>query len=275
MYTEFWGLQRRPFDERQSADMYFPAASQQSALLKLRYMVDQRKGLAVIAGEHGLGKSLLTQVFEKQSPTTPVIRLVIPNLSADESVAYFASRLGCPSEALGSNVSVLCCLEEKLAQLQSEQIHVVFVVDDAHLLDGHHLDTLRLLSCLNETGAADFSMVLVGRTQLLGRLSHIESLNCRIALRAAVTPLGVTEVIPYVRHRIAIAGGDPAIFQDECEDALWRHSRGIPRRVNQICDLALLVGLADELKSIGAIDIVAAAEELDSTLGPSAAAVAA
>lgn len=274
MYIAHWGLDRRPFDERQSAELYFPASSQQAALLKLRYLTDQRKGIAVIVGEHGLGKSLLTQVFERQSPYTPVVRLLLPHLSAAESLAYFAARIGCDLPQNPQDVSVLKVLEDKLAELAGRNIHTVFVIDDAHLLETNHLSVLRLLLNLNEAGRADFSLILTGRTQLLGRLPQVEALDTRISLRAAVTALTRQEILPYVRHRLVLCGGSPEIFTDQCADAIWKHSLGVPRRINQVCDLALLVGFVDELRAIGPIEIIAAAQELDSVIAPPMSAAA-
>ncbi len=162
MYTSYWGLSRRPFEERQESDLYFGAGSHQTARLKLRYLVDQRKGIAVLAGEHGLGKSLLTQVFEREANVAPVIRLLLPQLSAADTLAYFASRLGCDVSEQHPQHRLLRELEDKLASLKASGSHAVFVIDDAHLLDNTHLNALRLLLNLNESGRADsrsFSLV--------------------------------------------------------------------------------------------------------------------
>ncbi|MCA9081105.1 MAG: AAA family ATPase [Planctomycetaceae bacterium] len=268
MYTSYWGLNRRPFEERQEAELYFPAASHQTALLKLRYLVEQRKGIAVVAGEHGLGKSLLTQVFERENSIGPVIRLLLPQLSAMETLAYFASRLGCELPRRLVEHRVLELLEDRLAELQRESSHAVLLVDDAHLLDNSHLNALRLLLNLNEQGQADFSIILCGRTQLLGRLQQFEALQTRSALRAAVAPLEKGEILPYVRHRLSVCGAEQEIFTTGALDSLFTHSQGIPRRINQICDLALLVGYVDELNHLGAIEIEAAAEELFAVVAP-------
>lgn len=267
MYTEYWGLHQHPFEERHAVDLYFPASSTQAALLKLRYLIDQRKGVAVIAGEHGLGKSLLAQVFEQEIPDVRMVSLLIPQLSPDEMLMYLACQIGCQFEGTSNRVQVLRALEDRLSATCNET-HLVMHIDDAHLLEPAHLNSLRLLLGLNETGRADFSLILSGRTQLLGRLSHIEALDSRIALKAALTPLRREELLPYVRHRMQKSGGLESVFTDECLAPLWQHTHGIPRKINQICDLALLVGFVDQLKAIGSLEIRAAVEELSSAVQP-------
>ncbi len=272
MYTSYWGLSRRPFEERQESDLYFGAGSHQTARLKLRYLVDQRKGIAVLAGEHGLGKSLLTQVFEREANVAPVIRLLLPQLSAADTLAYFASRLGCDVSEQHPQHRLLRELEDKLASLKASGSHAVFVIDDAHLLDNTHLNALRLLLNLNESGRADFSVILSGRTQLLGRLQQLEALQTRTSLRAALAPLSSDEILPYVQHRLRICGVNKEIFTPSAGSQLFAHSQGIPRRINQICDLAMLVGYVDELDRLGPVEIDAAAEELFSVVMPRQAA---
>jgi general secretion pathway protein A len=272
MYTEYWNLQRAPFEERLVPDLYFPAAGHQSALLKLRYLVEQRKGIGVLVGEHGLGKSLLTHVFEHHTPEAYVFRLLMPQLSAIDTLAYFAKRLGCCPQAAGHDVDTVHLLEEKLADLHAHGIHTLFIIDDAHLLDVTHLSALRLLLNLNEAGRADFSILLCGRTQLLGRLPQLEALDARVSVRAALTALKPSEVLPYLQHRLHLCGASRDIFTAAAAERLWQLSLGVPRRIHQLCDLALLVGMADDLQTLSALEIEAAAEELSGVVAPSAAA---
>ena len=272
MYLNYWNLQRAPFDDRLQPELYFPAAGHQAALLKLRYLIDQRKGIGLLVGEHGLGKSLLTQVFERQSPGVAVVRLLLPQLSPLETLQYFVQRLGQATSPGDTPVDVIRQLEEGLAGLQQRQVHPVFVIDDAHLLEIGHLNSLRLLLNLHEAEAADFSIILCGRTQLLGRLPQLESLASRVALRAALTPLKQAEVYPYLQHRLSLCGGSPNLFTPGAAERAWQLSQGVFRKLHQLCDLALLVGMADQLGSLGPIEIDAAAEELAGVVAPNMAA---
>jgi len=265
MYETFWNLHRPPFDDGANADFYFPGRSHQAALLKLRYLVDQRKGLAIVVGEHGLGKTHLTHVFDAELTAAglgPVVRLLFPQLGPSQTLVYLAQRLGAEMPRTLSEAEILAALETRLAQLRSAGKSPVFVIDDAHLLEIEHLQLIRLLLNFREAGLADFSVVLSGRPELLTQTRSLGALDQRAVLRAALSPLALDEVLPYVRHRLQVAGGPQELFNAAAGKALWEISQGIPRRINQLCDLALLVGFADELSSVGAVEIEAAAEEL-------------
>ncbi|HWL08555.1 MAG TPA: AAA family ATPase [Planctomicrobium sp.] len=265
MYLQHWNLQRRPFDDGTIPEFYFPGSSHQASLLKLRYLIEQQKGLAVLAGEHGLGKTYLTHVLESELVSTGKFRfqrLVFPQLSPLGILSYLARRLGASVENTESDAALLAGLEEKLSELRESGTHVVFLIDDAHLLEMPHLHLLRLLLNLREEGIGDFSMILSGRTELLARLSQLASLNQRVEVRTTIEPLVPDEVFNYARHRIQIAGGDPSILNEMAAETVWELSQGIPRRINQLCDLALLVGYVDQQQAIHAVDVEAAAEEL-------------
>jgi general secretion pathway protein A len=265
MYEAYWNLQQRPFEDALAAEFYFASRTHQTALLKLRYLLDQRKGIGLIAGEHGLGKTLLTHVLEREggrSEAADFVRLVIPQLSPSGTLAYLAGRLGAPVSSRDGDECVLRGLEEQLQERQQAGRHCVFVIDDAHLLEIEHLHLLRLLLNLREAGRADFSLILSGRTELLARLTRLGALDQRIVVRAALEPLSAEETPVYVQQRLRAAGRETAVFSAAAAQAIWELSQGIPRRINQLCDLALLVGFVDELQTIDAVEIEAAAEEL-------------
>jgi len=267
MYESHWKLSQRPFDDGARPEFYFPSHSHQNSLLKLRYLIDQRKGVGVIAGEHGLGKSYLTHVLEQEfvgQGAGLFVRLVFPQLSPAGTLAYFAGRLGAAVTSKDSDDIVLRGLEDQLELLQKQNRHVVLLIDDAHLLELPQLHLLRMLLNLREEGRSDFSLILVGRTEVLSRLQRLAALDQRVVVRTALEPLKREEVLPYVQCRLRAAGRSGPLFHEQAAGTIWELSQGIPRRINQLCDLALLVGYVDEQHSIESIEIEAAAEELRS-----------
>lgn len=273
MYEGHWQLYRRPFDIDEASSFY-PARTHQGAMLKLRYLVDQAKGIAALVGEHGVGKTFLTRVFEAEaSPELagPFVRLMVPQLSPEGMLAYLAARLGAPCPSLQPDHVVLERLEGALAEHAAAGACPVLVIDDAHLLEIEHLELIRLLLNLNEAGTARFSVLLCGRPELLGRLETVAGLDQRVVVRAALEPLEEDEVGPYLVHRLNSAGGTGAEFNPGAVRRIWQLSQGCPRRINQLADLALLVGYADSLPTIGPVEVDAAAEELYSIVVPAAA----
>ena len=265
MYESHWKLSQRPFEDGARPQFYFASQTHQSALLKLHYLIDQQKGIGIIAGEHGLGKSYLTHVLEqeyREAGKTTFIRLIFPQLSPAGTLAYFAGRMGSPVTAQDSDHVILREVEIQLELFQKQHRQLVLLIDDAHLLEMNQLQSLRLLLNLREEGRCEFSLILSGRTELLSRLQRLTALDQRISVRTALEPLPQHEILPYLQRRLAVAGRNSGIFDTSAARTIWELSQGIPRRINQLCDLALLVGYVDNLQSIQSVEVEAAAEEL-------------
>jgi general secretion pathway protein A len=270
MYETYWRLGRSPFENDGNAEFYFPSETHEGALLKLRYLVEHRKGAAVLAAGHGLGKTYLTHVLacELDPAKYPISRIVCPQLSPEELLAYVAHRLGAATggaETSGTGAArVWQRLEGRLEQLTGGGKHPVLVFDEAHLLEMEHLQTLQLLLNLRESRGVEFSMILAGRPDLLPRVKRVGGLEARIAVRAALRSLSPADTAEYVRHRLRVAGREETVFSPETLRSLCELSQGVPRRINQLCDVALLVGFADELQALTPVEVEAAARELAS-----------
>jgi general secretion pathway protein A len=268
MYEEYWRIRRPAFENDVDPSFYFAAPSHQGALLKLRYLIEHHKGVGLLVGANGLGKTYLMHVLERDLDPErfPLARLVFPQLSPHELLRYLAVRLGAATADRhpdGAGLDhVLCALEEHLARLTADGRRAVFIVDEAHLLEPQHLRTLQLLLNFREEPRIEFSLLLAGRPDLLPRVERLPELNDRVALRAALRPLSETDTFEYVRHRLKTAGRGDCPFTHETMRSFWELSHGVPRRINQLCDLALLVGFADELQALTPVEIEAAAEEL-------------
>lgn len=268
MYEAYWHLQRPAFESDGDPSFYFASPSHQGALLKLRYAIEYHKGVGLLVGGHGLGKTYLTYVLERDLDPGrfPVARLVFPQLSPAELLRYLAVRLGADVSdadlAQGSLDRVLHLLERRLEQLTADGQRAVLIVDEAHLLEPEHLTTLQLLLNFRQEPRIEFSLLLVGRPDLVPRVQRVAGLSERICVRTALQPLSETDTFEYVRHRLKIAGRSGAPFGDDAMRTFWELSHGVPRRINQLCDLALLVGFADELQSLTPVELEAAAAEL-------------
>jgi len=265
MYEAYWKLKHRPFDDDCKTEFYYPSQVHQTALLKLEYVLERQKDLAVLAGEHGLGKTYLTHVLEQraaESGRLPFLRLLFPQLSPAGMLAYFARRLGATISPDSQDADILAGIESRLQHFSSQGHSLVFIIDDAHLLEIPQLQTLRLLLNLRDQMAVPFSMILCGRTELLARLQHVAALQQRVVTRMSLQQLTAEETLAYAQHRLTMAGGQQPVFRQDAGQSLWELSQGIPRRINQLCDLSLLVGYVDQQPAITAVDVEAAAEEI-------------
>src|SRR4029453_14237934 len=170
MYQSYWQLDAGPFEHTTAPRFYFAAESQRGALLKLRYVVENRRGAALLAGEAGLGKTLVAQTLLRQlgDPVRPRVHLVFPQMPPHQLLAYLADQFTAAS-ALGPPTvgQSLKRIEGALIEYAKTGPHAVIVIDEAHLLrEARSLETLRLLLNLEYQAQPLATYLLVGQTGL-------------------------------------------------------------------------------------------------------------
>jgi MSHA biogenesis protein MshM len=272
MYEQYWNFSCRPFDNHASPAFFFHSDTHEAARLKLRYAIDSGLGVGVLCGGIGTGKTAVASLLQHElSETyTPLVHLVFPQMSPAEFLAYLAAKLGAgdSSHEFGAGVDwTLGRIEGQLRAFAQRGRRPTIVIDEAHLIDDLRVfECLMLLLNFQHDARHAFSLVLVGGTNLLGRLERMSQLNERVAVRSVLEPLSRDETIRYIAHRLAVAGAKRDIFNHGALEAICERSAGNPRRINRLADLALLVGYADQLGIIGADEIEAVAEEIPSAI---------
>lgn len=270
MYTSYWRLKQRPFDCGCDPAFYYPGESHQAALLKLRYVVENRQGGAVLAGPPGCGKTLVLAMLRAMlpEPLAPWIQLVYPQMSGEELVAWLAGQLGGTCSAGPPSVArSLRQIEEALWHNGRQGRHAVLVIDEAHLADDPGTqEALRLLMNFQYEGHGCLTLLLAGQVRLLPLVDRAPGLEERLAVRCLLRPFNEAETAAYVMHRLRVAGCDRPLFDTEALGTLHRLSGGIARRINRLCDLALLIGFAEEEETISAAHLEAISEELASVV---------
>jgi general secretion pathway protein A len=253
MYEQFWALKRKPFDDAFQAESFFPSVQHQGALLKLRYCVEQRLAAGLVIGAGGVGKTLLIRrLFDQLAESfAPRAHLVFPQMPATELLYCVAAELG---QAHADQLSIAGCvqhLRKFLAENTHRGQHAVLAVDEAHLLrDPASLETLRLLLNFQSGSHHDVTLLLIGQPSLLATTARSPGFNDRIAVRCFISPLSPDETAGYVRHRLSVAGARNDLFSPSAITAIQRYSTGVPRRIDRLCDLALLVGFAENRSQI-------------------------
>lgn len=255
MYETFWGLQCRPFDNRTDSRFYFESDSHRAAYLKLHYAIESRRAVAVVCGESGLGKTMLLDMVAAELPdyVAPFVRVVYPAMPPEQLVRYVARQLA-PQESpgaferIGDSIETIECM---LRHYVSNNQHTLIAIDEAHLLDGHgSLEPLRLLLNLatdhTETESS-ITLVLSGSSTLLAHLARYPALEDRIAVRCVLERFTDQETTAYIQHRLKVAGWTkPLMFDAEALAAIQELTLGAPRRINRLCDLALMVAYAQD-----------------------------
>lgn len=265
MYESHWKLDARPFDHSADARFYYPGPTQQAALLKLRYAVENRRGCALLAGESGLGKTLVAQTLLRQLDEAfqPQVHLVFPQMPADQLLASLADQLAGGASRPASIEQSLQRIESALLDHLQAGRHPVIVIDEAHLLrEVRSLQTIRLLLNLEYQAHPLATFLMIGQTSLALDVQRMPELEERLAVKCLLQRLTATDTAAYIRHRLAAAGAHHEIFDREALAAIFERSHGIPRRINRLCDLALLVGFGEELHTISREQVEAIDDEL-------------
>jgi len=266
MYESYWQLESKPFEHHTEPKFYYPSESHQAALLKLRYAIENRRGAALLAAPSGLGKTLIAQTLARQLSETfrPWAHLVFPQMPPDQFLAYLAAELtGQPLSETPTIEQSVRRLRQFLAENHGGNRHAVVVVDEAHFLaESEVLDTIRLLLNFQHDSHPAWTIVLVGQPALLPALERFPELDDRLDVKCLLPRFSLVDTMSYVSHRLHVAGSRRPIFEPAALEVIHQLSAGIPRRINRLADLALLVGFAEEYRSIKPHQIEAVAEEL-------------
>ncbi|HEX9779937.1 MAG TPA: AAA family ATPase [bacterium] len=252
MYAEFWKLRALPFENTPDPRFLYASLQHEEGLARLRYVIEARKGAGVLTGVFGCGKTLLARAVlgELSSSRYRSVYLANPLLSDVELLHAIAQRLHVPSLPDARSEVLADTLTESIGRMLVENARdgkdTVIVIDEAHLIqEPRVLEQLRLLLNFQDETRFLLTLILMGQPELRDTVDRNKPLAQRICLGHHLGPLAREETSRYVAHRLAVAGApDPAgLFTEAAVRRLHESSGGIPRRINQLADLALLSGM--------------------------------
>ena len=266
MYAEFYGLKELPFALTPDPRFIYFTPSHTEVMANLHYGIESGKGLVVVTGEVGTGKTtILRWMMQRLDRTVLVAYIFNPRLSVTEFYQHVATLLDVQKWETKSEL--LIELGRKLEQRHSRGLRTVLIIDEAQGLSPHVLEEIRLLSNFESNTAKHLQIVLTGQPELRDVLNNpdLRQLKQRIALRCVIRPLPtIEETDRYITSRLLVAGAERTdVFSPEAVDYIYRCSGGIPRNVNNLCDNALLAGYAAEETTIGREVIEEVAETFD------------
>jgi type II secretory pathway predicted ATPase ExeA len=275
MYERFFGLDQRPFDLTPNPKFLFLSASHREALANLQYGISARKGLTVLIGEVGTGKTTLVRaaLASFSGVKTTCVWLTNPTLTRDEFMAMLAKRFGLSDRAAASKAELLIELEQVLRAARDRDELVALIVDEAQRLPRVLMEEIRLFANIETDTDKLLPLVLVGQPELATRLSDpsLRQLKQRVALRCELAPLQLADTAAYIAARIRVAGGDAArVFTREAVGTIHEYARGVPRNINVICDNALVSGYALGERPVGRRVVLEVCRDFDLTPAESA-----
>lgn len=248
MYAEFYGLRELPFALTPDPRYIYFTPSHTEVMANLHYGVESGKGLIVVTGEVGTGKTtILRWMMQRLDRTVMVAYIFNPRLSVPEFYQHLAALFDIQNWETKSDL--LIELGKVLESRHSRGLRTVLIIDEAHGLSPSVLEEVRLLGNFESDTAKQLQVVLTGQPELRHVLNYsdLRQLKQRVALRCEIKALpNVEETARYISSRLSVAGAArPAeMFSPGAIDYIFRCSEGIPRNINNLCDNALLNGFA-------------------------------
>ncbi|HNZ66430.1 MAG TPA: AAA family ATPase, partial [Planctomycetota bacterium] len=228
-------------------NFFFYSSTYEEAYLRLIYGVMESKGILVLTGNSGCGKSFLSKIFIKDmlEQGYKIAFIANPNLEPLELLQQVSYEFGLEYKDK-TKAEILRNLKTFFEENQSQDKKNILIIDEAHLIKNEQtLEEIRLLSNLETENHSLLSIILVGANELGNILQKNLSLQERIGLRCTLKAMNCRETGEYIYFRMEKAGCGREIFNAEAIKEIYTESEGIPRKINNICDLALLLGYGD------------------------------
>ena len=266
MYLQHWKLNELPFENTPNPKFFYSSEAHEEALSRLEYLVSERKACGVLTGVYGCGKTFVLHALIKAvTPQGGRFSVVTnPNLDAAgilRMVLYGFKKTSVPAD----KTQVLIELQETFTKVADDGKHSIVIIDEAHAIEDQKVfEELRLLLNFQTEDRFLVTLLLVGQPELKALVDANKQLNQRVNLRYHLGPFSVEETGRYVHHRMKIAGcADPgAVFPPSAVEVIHKQSGGIPRWINQVAHMSLLVGFSKSVQSLAPEMIQEAAQDL-------------
>ncbi len=265
-HYKYFGLKLEPFSNTPDNRFYFNSDQHAAAMAKLLYISKAMKGLAVLIGDVGTGKTTLARKLLMSLPESEyessMLVIIHSGITADWLLSKIATQLGVedPDE---DKIKLLGQLYNRLVEIHDRGKTAVILVDEAQMLRNREImEEFRGLLNLEIPGKKFISFIFFGLPDLEDNLKKDEPLNQRVALRYRLDCMNLKSTENYIKHRLRVAGANRMLFTNEAVMSIQKYSRGVPRLINTICDNSLLEGMLLNAKVIDRKIVEKAASEL-------------
>jgi general secretion pathway protein A len=267
MYAPYFGLKQEPFSIAPDPHYLFMSERHREALAHLLYGLGGGGGFVLLTGEIGTGKTTLCRLFLEQIPPNCNVAYIFnPKLTAVELLQSVCEEFHVGVPQAGASVKqYVDRLNEFLLRSHAAGRNNVLIIDEAQNLSAEVLEQLRLLTNLETSERKLLQIILIGQPELRQMLARpeLEQLGQRVIARYHLDALTRTETEQYIRHRMEVAGLErPFPFEPKALRGVHDLARGVPRRINLLCDRALLGAFAGSRATVDRKTVANAAEEV-------------
>jgi general secretion pathway protein A len=245
-YLEYYSLKEHPFSNVVDSRFYYNSPLHSDALIKLRYAVDTRKGLSVVIGGIGTGKTTLARRFleemDENAYEAALLVVVHSSVSSEWLFKKFALQLGV-KEVKDDKVELLTQIYRRLHEIIEEDKKAVVMIDEVQMLNSKEImEEFRGLLNMESSEGKMLNIIFFGLPELEEVLSLDEPLKQRVAVKIRLKEFSEKDTTDYIKHRLNVAGCQRDIFSEEAINLVYQATNGIPRLINAVCDNALLEG---------------------------------
>ena len=257
MYEKYWGFLKLPFQIVSDPDKYFPSSIHEEARSRISYAIRFGKGAVLFTGEVGIGKTTVTNVVAKRLTDNKIDLAIIVNplLEVNDFLREILYQMKVNSTS-SSKLDLVHEISDKLVANYHNGKTTVLIIDEAHLItDTLIYEEIRLLLNYQFDGHFLLTVILVGQPELRKMIRSMTSLEQRLTIKFHLRHLSFEETKDYILFRLKHAGGRESIFTMNAIKRIHEYANGIPRKINQICDMSLLITSYAKKQNVDVEDI--------------------
>ena len=246
-YESFYGFKREPFSDTPDPELFYSGPEHSRAFIKLLHIIRKKRALGILTGEIGCGKTtlsrkILNELKKDENIQAGLMILTHPGFNVDWFLTRLAQLLNVDMDGY-SHSELIGEITNHLYRLNKEGKHSIVIIDEANnITNPGVMEEIRGLLNLELTGSRLITIILSGMPELIVNIRTNPSLNQRVSSIIRLSKLSLNSTREYIRFRVKQAGVENDIFTPDAVEAIYNHSKGVPRLINVICDNALLEG---------------------------------
>ncbi|WP_025270332.1 ExeA family protein [Hippea sp. KM1] len=263
MYKDFFGFEEEPFRLTPDPEFFYSSEEHDDAIRTIEYAISSRRGIIVLVGDVGVGKTTLSRVLLNKLINTQVSLVLNPFLSESEILKYIAKDFGLNIENKDKG-EIFQDLVDYFVGLYKSNNNALIIVDEAQHLSFESMEMIRQISNIEMENAKLVQILLVGQSELINKLNQtkLRQIKQRVAYWVYLKGLSFEETKSYIEYRVNQAlKYRRSIFKDRAVKYIYKLTRGNPREINQLAETSLIFAASRNSKKVYPKDVVMAAKE--------------
>jgi len=253
MYEKYWCLTEKPFENTPDPRFMYYSKKHEEALMRVLYAIKEEKGAAMLTGEYGSGKTILSRIIIDELIKDKIYEAAVithPQLTPIQFIQEIIYQLK-NEHVKGSKPHLLHIMQDIVYKNFNDGKRTVILIDEAQIVKNEEtFEELRLFLNFQLNKKFLITLLLIGQPELLKKVKQIPQLHQRLGIKYHLVGLTNNEVEEYIKHRLSVGGVNKEIFTKEAITVIYDYSQGLPRSINNVCDMSLLIGFGQEAKVV-------------------------